>query len=41
MALALAASGGDYTMPCLIFIGIDIVGLVLLLMVTNQCKGTK
>ena len=41
MAVALAASGGDYTMPYLIFIGIDVIGLVLLLMVTNECKGTK
>ena len=41
MAVALAASGGDYTMPYLIFIGIDIVGLILILMVTNGCKGTK
>lgn len=39
MAVALAASGGDYTMPYLIFIGIDVVGLVLLLLVTNKCKG--
>ena len=41
MAVALAASGGDYTMPYLIFIGIDIVGLILLLLVTNKCKGTE
>ena len=41
MAIALAASGGDYTMPYLIFIGIDVVGLILLLMVTNECKGTR
>ena len=40
MAVALAASGGDYTMPYLIFIGIDVVGLILILMVTNGCKGT-
>ena len=25
----------------LIFIGIDVVGLILILMVTNGCKGTK
>lgn len=41
MAVALSASGGDYTMPYLIFIGIDIIGLILLLMVSNECKGTK
>ena len=41
MAVALAASGGDYTMPYLIFIGIDVIGLILILMVTNGCKGTK
>ncbi|MBP3900227.1 MAG: hypothetical protein J6D53_02030, partial [Blautia sp.] len=41
MAVALSASGGDYTMPYMIFIGIDIVGMILLLMVTGECKGTK
>ena len=41
MAVALAASGGDYTMPYLIFIGIDVVGLILLLLVTNNCKGSE
>ncbi len=40
MAVALAASGGDYTMPYLIFIGIDVVGMILLLLVTNNCKGS-
>ena len=39
MAVALNASGGDYTMPYLIFIGIDIVGMILILCVTNKCKG--
>ncbi|MBQ9031781.1 MAG: MFS transporter [Parasporobacterium sp.] len=39
MALALNASGGDYTMPYLIFIGIDILGMILILCVTNKCKG--
>ena len=41
MAVALAASGGDYTMPYMIFIGIDIIGLILLMCVTNTCKGTE
>lgn len=41
MAVALSASGGDYTVPYLIFIGIDVVGLILLFCVTNQCKGSK
>ncbi len=39
MAAALAASGGDYTVPYIIFIGIDIVGIILLCLVTNKCKG--
>jgi ABC-type dipeptide/oligopeptide/nickel transport system permease component len=29
MAVALSVSGGDYTMPYLIFIGIDVIGLIL------------
>ncbi len=41
MAVALAKSGGDYTVPYLIFIGIDIVGMILLLFVTNKCKGRQ
>ena len=39
MALALVSSGGDFTMPYAIFIGIDIIGAVLLMFVTKQCKG--
>ncbi len=39
MAVALAASNGDYTLPYGIFIGIDVLGLILLLCVTNKCKG--
>lgn len=39
MAASLAASGGSYTVPYAIFIGIDIVGAVLLMFVTKQCKG--
>lgn len=41
MAVALAKSGGNYTVPYLIFIGIDVIGLILLMCVTNECKGTK
>ena len=41
MAIALAASGGDYTIPYLIFVVIDIIGIVLLLCVTNKCKGKQ
>ena len=41
MAVALAKSGGDYTVPYLIFIGIDVVGMILLLFVTNKCKGRQ
>lgn len=39
MAVALSISGGDYTIPYLIFVVIDIIGIVLLLCVTNKCKG--
>lgn len=39
MAVALAKSGGSYTMPYIIFIFIDIVGAILILLVTNKCKG--
>ena len=41
MAVALAKSGGNYTVPYLIFIGIDVIGLILRMCVTNECKGTK
>lgn len=39
MAASLAASGGSYTVPYAIFIGIDIIGAILLLFVTTKCKG--
>ena len=39
MAVLLAKSGGDYTLPYLVFIGIDVVGALLLLCVTGKCKG--
>ena len=39
MAVALAASGGSYTLPYAIFIGIDVLGMILLLFVTNKMKG--
>ncbi len=41
MAIALTVSGGDYTLPYVIFIGIDIVGIILLCLVTNKCKGKQ
>jgi len=41
MAIALAQSGGDYTLPYTIFIIIDVIGMVLLLCVTNKCKGKQ
>lgn len=41
MAVALAKSGGDYTAPYLIFVGIDVVGMILLMFVTNKCKGKQ
>lgn len=39
MASLLAASGGSYTIPYIVFIFIDIVGAILILCVTNKCKG--
>lgn len=39
MAVLLAASGGNFTLPYLVFIGIDIVGAIFLMFVTKQCKG--
>lgn len=39
MAVLLAVSGGSYTLPYIVFIIIDIAGAVLLLLVTNKCKG--
>lgn len=41
LAVSLSISHGDYTLPYAIFIGIDIVGLILLLCVTNKCKGKQ
>lgn len=39
MAVLLARSGGDYALPYTVFIGIDVVGALLLMMVTGKCKG--
>ena len=39
MALALSASGGNYTLPYIIFIVIDILGIILIALVTDKCKG--
>ena len=39
MAVLLANSGGDFTMPYVAFIGIDIVGALLLIFVTKDMKG--
>lgn len=39
MAVSLAATGGDYTLPYGIFIVIDVIGAILLLFVTKECKG--
>lgn len=41
MAVALTISKGNYSLPYGIFIVIDIVGLILLLCVTNKCKGKQ
>ncbi len=40
MAALLTISQGDYTLPYSVFIGIDILGAILLLFVTNKNKGT-
>lgn len=39
MAVALSISGGDYTIPYIIFIVIDIIGMILLMFVSGKCKG--
>ena len=41
MAVLLTISNGDYTLPYAVFIGVDVLGLILLLCVTNQCKGRQ
>lgn len=41
MAVLLTISNGDYTLPYAVFIGVDVLGLLLLLCVTNQCKGRQ
>ena len=40
-AILLAKSGGDFTLPYTVFIGIDILGIILLLCVTKECKGKQ
>lgn len=39
MASLLAVSGGSYTVPYIVFIVIDIIGAILILLVTDKCKG--
>lgn len=41
MAVLLTISNGSFTLPYIVFIVIDVVGLILLLCVTNQCKGRQ
>ena len=41
MAILLTASGGDFTLPYAVFIGVDVLGMILLLCVTNKCKGKE
>lgn len=41
MAVLLTVSNGSFTLPYIVFIAIDVVGLILLLCVTNQCKGKQ
>ena len=36
-----AKSGGDYTVPYMIFIGIDVIGMILLMFVSGKCKGKQ
>jgi OFA family oxalate/formate antiporter-like MFS transporter len=39
LAVTLTASQGDFTLPYIVFIVIDIIGVILLMLVTNKCKG--
>ena len=39
VAVLLQVSQGSYTLPYVVFIVIDIIGAVLILLVTNKCKG--
>ena len=41
MAVLLGVSGGSYNLPYAVFIGIDVVGMILLMFVTNKCKGNN
>ena len=41
MAVLLQISNNTFTLPYAVFIAIDVVGLVLLLFVTNKCKGKQ
>lgn len=41
MAVLLTISHNDYTLPYAVFIGIDVLGMILLLLVTNRCKGKQ
>ena len=41
MAVLLQMSNNTFTLPYAVFIAIDVVGLVLLLFVTNKCKGKQ
>jgi hypothetical protein len=39
MAMPLQVSGGGFTLPRTVFIGIDILGAIFLIFVTGKCKG--
>lgn len=39
MAVLLEISKGSYTLPYIVFIILDVIGVILLLMVTDECKG--
>lgn len=41
IAALLQISGGSFTLPYGVFIAIDIVGIILIFCVTDQCKGNE
>ena len=41
LAVSLTASGGNFAVPYAIFIVVDVIGAILLMLVTKECKGKK
>ncbi len=39
IAVLLGISGGSFTLPYIVFIVIDIIGAIMIMFVTNECKG--